>query len=403
MSEPQRKKGFFSRIFGSSPEQSSPAEPPVAETAKDDAAAAATETGDADSFSRGGEDARRADEGASSAFDSTAQDPLTPALSPGEEGDVAAPAAEAAEPEKKGWFQRLKSGLTKTSSKLSSGITGLFTKRKLDAATLDDLEDLLIQADLGVDTAMRITETLSGGRFQKGLSADDVRQVLADEVERVLTPVAIPLEINASRKPHVLLMVGVNGTGKTTTIGKLAQRFTREGRKVMMAAGDTFRAAAIDQLQVWGKRSGATVITRDVGADSAGLAFDALKEAQAGGYDVLLIDTAGRLQNKAALMDELEKVVRVIKKLEPTAPHDVLLVLDATTGQNALQQVEVFRARAGVTGLVLTKLDGTARGGIIVAIADKYGLPVHAVGVGEGIDDLQAFEARAFARAIADL
>lgn len=403
MSEPQRKKGFFSRIFGSSPEQSSSAEPPVAETAQDDTAAAATETGDADSFSPEGEDARTADEGAFSASDATAQGPLTPALSSGGEGEVAAPAAEEAEPEKKGWFQRLKSGLTKTSSKLSSGITGLFTKRKLDAATLDDLEDLLIQADLGVDTAMRITETLSGGRFQKGLSADDVRQVLADEVERVLTPVAIPLEIDASRKPHVLLMVGVNGTGKTTTIGKLAQRFTREGRKVMMAAGDTFRAAAIDQLQVWGKRSGATVITRDVGADSAGLAFDALKEAQAGGYDVLLIDTAGRLQNKAALMDELEKVVRVIKKLEPTAPHDVLLVLDATTGQNALQQVEVFRARAGVTGLVLTKLDGTARGGIIVAIADKYGLPVHAVGVGEGIDDLQAFEARAFARAIADL
>ncbi len=250
---------------------------------------------------------------------------------------------------------------------------------------------------------MRITETLSGGRFQKGLSAEDVRRVLADEVERVLTPVARPLVIERSNRPHVILMVGVNGTGKTTTIGKLAQRFANEGRKVMMAAGDTFRAAAIDQLKVWGQRSGAKVVTREEGADSAGLAFDALKEAQAGDYDVLLIDTAGRLQNKAALMDELEKVVRVIKKIEPSAPHDVLLVLDATTGQNALQQVEVFGKRAGVTGLVLTKLDGTARGGIIVAIADRFGLPVHAIGVGEGIEDLQAFEAAAFARAIADL
>ena len=307
------------------------------------------------------------------------------------------------EEKKSSWVSRLKSGLTKTSSRLSDGISGIFTKRKLDADTLDDLEDLLIQADLGVETSMRITAALSSSRYQKGISADDVRQVLADEVSRVLEPVAKPLEITGKNKPHVILMVGVNGTGKTTTIGKLAQRFAGEGHKVMMAAGDTFRAAAIDQLKVWSERSGAAIVTRDVGADSSGLAFDALKAAKDGNFDILLIDTAGRLQNKQALMDELEKVIRVIKKLEPAAPHDVLLVLDATTGQNALNQVEVFRQRAGVSGLILTKLDGTARGGIIVAIADKYGLPVHAIGVGEGIEDLQPFSAETFAKAIADV
>ena len=416
MSEPQRKKGFFSRMFGGgSDAPSEPASPDVAGAASAQPPAESTEAEQAPTVAADNADVASADTAVELAAKSAAH-----ANEPGPEAASvvvetaasfddhdddakASVAAAAPEGEKKGWFARLKSGLTKTSSKLTAGITGLFTKRKLDAATLDDLEDLLIQADLGVDTATRITDALSSGRFQKGLSEADVRRVLAEEVERVLTPVALPLEIDATRKPHVVLMVGVNGTGKTTTIGKLAQRYAREGRKVMMAAGDTFRAAAIDQLKVWGERSGAKVVTRDVGADSAGLAFDALKEAQAGGYDVLLIDTAGRLQNKAALMDELEKVVRVIKKLEPSAPHDVLLVLDATTGQNALQQVEVFRARAGVTGLVLTKLDGTARGGIIVAIAAKYGLPVHAIGVGEGIDDLQAFEAGAFARAIADL
>ena len=303
--------------------------------------------------------------------------------------------------EKKGWFQRLKAGLSKTSSKLSVGITGLFTKRKLDGATLEDLEDLLIQADLGVETAARITQAISKGRFEKGISADEVRAILAAEVQRVLEPVAKPLVINAANKPHVVLVVGVNGTGKTTTIGKIAAQLTREGRKVMLAAGDTFRAAAIDQLKIWGERSGTRVIARDVGADSSGLAYDALKEAREAGADVLLIDTAGRLQNKAALMEELEKVVRVLKKLDASAPHDVLLVLDATTGQNALSQVDVFRGRAGVTGLIMTKLDGTARGGILVAISARYALPVHAVGVGEGIDDLQSFEADEFARAIA--
>ena len=304
--------------------------------------------------------------------------------------------------EKVGWFHRLKTGLGKTSAKLSEGITGLFTKRKLDATTLDDLEDLLIQADLGVETAMRITQAISKGRYDKGITADDVRAILAEEVERVLTPVAKPLVVNAHRKPHVILVVGVNGNGKTTTIGKLAQQFRANGHKVMMAAGDTFRAAAIDQLKIWGDRTGATVVARSVGSDSSGLAYEALEAAKMGGHDVLLIDTAGRLQNKHVLMEELEKLIRVLRKLDPSAPHDVLLVLDATTGQNALSQVEVFREKAGVTGLVMTKLDGTARGGILVAIAAKFGLPVHAIGVGEGVDDLQAFDAAEFAKAIAD-
>jgi fused signal recognition particle receptor len=300
------------------------------------------------------------------------------------------------------WFQKLKSGLGKTSSRLSEGITGLFTKRKLDGATLEDLEDLLIQSDLGLATAGRIISAISKGRFEKGISADEVKGILAAEVERVLEPVAKPLLVDSANKPHVIMMVGVNGTGKTTTIGKLAAKYRSEGKSVVVAAGDTFRAAAIDQLKVWGQRTGARVIASHVGADSSGLAFDALQEAKASGADVLLLDTAGRLQNKQVLMEELEKIVRVLKKIEPNAPHDVILVLDATTGQNALAQVEVFRNRAGVTGLVMTKLDGTARGGILVAIAEKFGLPVHAIGVGEGVDDLQPFEAREFAHAIAD-
>jgi fused signal recognition particle receptor len=332
--------------------------------------------------------------------------PETPAPEPALEAEAAA-TIEAAKTEAqpqapRGWLQRLKAGLGKTSAKLSDGITGLFTKRKLDAATLDDLEDLLIQSDIGVPMAARITSAISKGRFEKGISADDVRAILSDEVERVLAPVARPLTIDAAHRPHVIMMVGVNGTGKTTTIGKLAARLTREGKKVVLAAGDTFRAAAIDQLKIWGERTGCDVIARPVGSDSASLAFDALKDAQASGADVLLLDTAGRLQNKQALMEELEKVVRVLKKLDSAAPHDVVLVLDATTGQNALGQVEVFRDRAGVTGLVMTKLDGTARGGILVAIAEKFALPVHAVGVGEGVDDLQAFAAQDFARAIAN-
>jgi fused signal recognition particle receptor len=306
------------------------------------------------------------------------------------------------EPESsRSWFQRLKTGLTRTSSRLTEGISGLFTKRKLDGATLEDLEDLLIQADLGVETSGRIIERISKGRFEKGISADEVREILASEVEAVLAPVATPLVIVPGRQPHVILVVGVNGGGKTTTIGKLARRFKSEGRTVMLAAGDTFRAAAIDQLKVWGERTGCEVVSSNVGSDASGLAYDALQRAKEAGVDVLIVDTAGRLQNKQALMEELEKVTRVLKKIDSSAPHDVLLVLDATTGQNALQQVEIFGKRAGVTGLVMTKLDGTARGGILVAIAAKYQLPVHAIGVGEGVEDLQPFKARDFANAIA--
>jgi len=303
---------------------------------------------------------------------------------------------------KQGWFNRLKSGLTKTSSRISDGISGLFTQQKLEETTLDEFEDLLLQADLGVETATRITERISKGRYDKGIPPQEVRKILSEEVERVLQPVAGRLQIEDGNKPHVILMVGVNGTGKTTTIGKLAAQLVGQGKKVMVAAGDTFRAAAIDQLQVWGERTGATVIAGDVGADAAGVAFDALKQATAERYDALLIDTAGRLQNKQALMEELEKVVRVLGKICPSAPHDCVLVLDATTGQNAMQQVEVFREKAGVTGLVMTKLDGTARGGILVSIAARHQIPVFAVGVGEGVDDLQAFDAREFAVAIAE-
>ena len=302
---------------------------------------------------------------------------------------------------KQGWFQRLKAGLTKTSSRLTQDITGIFTKRKFDAATLQELEDLLIQADLGVETAMRITDALARDRHDKEITPEEVRAVLAAEVERTLVPVAKPLQIGDADRPHVILVVGVNGTGKTTTIGKMAQRLAQDGKKVLLAAGDTFRAAAIDQLKIWGERTGAEVIAHNVGADSAGLAFDALKRAKDENCDVLLIDTAGRLQNKQALMDELEKVLRVLRKIDPRAPHQVLLVLDATTGQNALNQVEVFKDRAGVTGLIMTKLDGTARGGILVAISAKFGIPVHAIGVGEGVDDLSEFDAGEFARAIA--
>jgi fused signal recognition particle receptor len=299
------------------------------------------------------------------------------------------------------WFQRLKSGLSKTSTQLTSGITDLFTKRRLDAATLDDLEDILIQADLGVVTATRITDKLSGGRFEKGISAEEVREILAEEVAGVLEPVARPLEVPRGAKPHVILMVGVNGAGKTTTIGKLAAQFRDRGLRVMIAAGDTFRAAAVEQLGVWAGRTGAQFVSRGVGADAAGLAFDALAQAQKDGTDVVLVDTAGRLQNKTELMDELAKIVRVMKKLDESAPHDVILVLDATTGQNALRQVEAFREHAGVTGLIMTKLDGTARGGILVAIAEAYKLPIHAIGVGEGVGDLAAFDALEFAEAIA--
>ena len=314
------------------------------------------------------------------------------------------PEAEAAEAAPKAsWLQRLRHGLSKTSTQLTEGITGVFTKRKLDAATLEEFEELLIRADLGMDTASRIVERVALGRYDKEISPEAVTAILADEVEAALRPVATPLTIDGTKRPHIILVVGVNGTGKTTTIGKLARMFTGEGKRVMLAAGDTFRAAAIEQLKIWGERTRSPVVAGETGADAAGLVHDALRRAVEDASDILIVDTAGRLQNKAYLMAELEKIVRVIRKFDPTAPHTVLLTLDATTGQNALTQVEVFKKTAGVTGLIMTKLDGTARGGILVAIADKYKLPVHAIGVGEGAEDLQPFDARDFARAIAGL
>jgi fused signal recognition particle receptor len=317
--------------------------------------------------------------------------------------EIPAPTAADTPENRPTWLTRLKSGLQKSSQALTGGIGDLFTKAKLDDATLDELEDLLIQADLGVATAARITDKLATSRQSRDISGAEVRAVLAAEVEAVLAPVARPLVVDRTQKPFVILLVGVNGTGKTTTIGKLSARFRAEGLKVMLAAGDTFRAAAIEQLKIWGERAGAPVIARAPGADPAGLAFDAVVEAKKAGTDVLLIDTAGRLQNKAELMGELKKIVRVLRKQDPAAPHAVLLTLDATTGQNAMSQVEIFAKEAGVTGLVMTKLDGTARGGILVAIAAKHGLPVHFIGVGEGADDLAPFTARDFSRALSGL
>ena len=299
----------------------------------------------------------------------------------------------------RGWFSRFTRGLSRSSGRLGDRVSSLFTKKKLDASSLQDLEDILIEADLGVDTAMAITDRLSQERYAKGIEAHELQEVLASEVETRLGPLARPLDVTGS--PAVILVVGVNGTGKTTTIGKLAAKQAAAGKRVVLAAGDTFRAAAVEQLKIWGERSGAKVVSGASGADPAGLVFEALDAAK--DADVLIIDTAGRLQNKAELMAELEKIVRVIKRRIPDAPHAVLLTLDATTGQNALNQVDIFRERVGVTGLVMTKLDGTARGGILVAIANKHALPIHFIGLGEGIDDLAPFEARAYARAIAGL
>ncbi|QDZ01699.1 signal recognition particle-docking protein FtsY [Nitratireductor mangrovi] len=311
-----------------------------------------------------------------------------------------APAAP--EPEaKRSWFQRLRDGLSRSSRELGGNIAGVFTRRKLDEDALQDLEDVLIQADLGMETAIRITDTLASGRYGRDVSDDEVRTVMAGEIEKVLAPVALPLELDLSHKPHVILVVGVNGTGKTTTIGKLAAKLVGGGLDVMLAAGDTFRAAAIEQLKIWGERTGSPVVASKLGADAAGLAYDAFEKAKEAGSDVLIIDTAGRLQNKAELMAELEKIVRVLGKLDPEAPHTVLQTVDATTGQNALNQVEIFRNVAGVNGLVMTKLDGTARGGILVGIAARHKLPVYFIGVGEQVDDLEPFSAGEFARAIA--
>lgn len=329
-------------------------------------------------------------------------EPLAPSLPKGFAAAERRPTEEApAPPAKLNWYQRLRLGLARTSSQLTGQIASLFTKRKLDEATLQDLEDLLIQADLGVETAMRITDTLASERYGKDVSGEDVSRIMAGEITKVLAPVAKPLELDLSHKPHVILVVGVNGTGKTTTIGKLAAKLSGAGLKVMLAAGDTFRAAAIEQLKIWAERTKSEIVSSKLGADAAGLAYEAFQRAREQKADVLIIDTAGRLQNKAELMAELEKIVRVLGKLDPDAPHTVLQTLDATTGQNALQQVEIFRNVAGVSGLIMTKLDGTARGGILVAISAKHKLPVYFIGVGEGIDDLEPFEAKDFAEAIA--
>jgi fused signal recognition particle receptor len=295
-------------------------------------------------------------------------------------------------------FERLKEGLSK--SKGTLGLANALLNKKLDAATLAELEDALIKADAGAAQAATIVEGVGKGRYDSMVSDYDLRQILADEILKFLSPIEKPFVTAGAAKPFVVLVAGVNGTGKTTTIGKIAKRQAREGKSVVMAAGDTFRAAAIEQLKVWGERTGAEVVAGKTGGDAAGLAFEALEKARAKNADVLLIDTAGRLQNKAGLMAELEKIVRVIRKLDATAPHAVLLVLDATTGQNAISQVEAFKGVAPLTGLVMTKLDGTAKGGILIALAAKFGLPVHYIGVGEGEDDLQVFDARNFAKAL---
>jgi len=304
--------------------------------------------------------------------------------------------------QKKGWFARLKAGLSKSSGKIASGLSVL-AGRRLDAAMLEEIEELLITADLGPGPAARLAAGLAKGRFEKTVTAAELRDALAADVAAMLEPVARPLVVDPAHRPHVVLVVGVNGSGKTTTIGKLARQFRDEGRTVMLAAGDTFRAAAVEQLQIWGERAGCPVVAGKPGADAAGLAWEALEQARARGMDVLLVDTAGRLHNKAELMAELEKIHRVIRKQDETAPHDVVLVLDATIGQNALTQVQTFRDMVGVTGLIVTKLDGTARGGVLVALADRFGLPVHAVGVGEKAGDLRPFTARDFARGLMGL
>jgi fused signal recognition particle receptor len=299
-----------------------------------------------------------------------------------------------------GFLSRLKEGLSRSTQKISQGITGAFNKRKLDDAALEELEDVLISADLGTEVAGRIIAAFRSSRFGREVTDEEVRTALAEEIAAILAPVAQPLVIDRTLKPHVVLVVGVNGTGKTTTIGKLAQQYREQGLKPMLVAGDTFRAAAVEQLQVWGSRTGAPVVSAPANADAAGLAFDALTRARNEGIDVLLVDTAGRLHNKAALMDELGKIIRVMKKQVPAAPHSILLVLDATTGQNAIQQVGVFKEMVDITGLVVTKLDGSARGGIVVALAEAYGLPVHAVGVGEQVTDLRPFDPMEYARGL---
>ncbi len=312
--------------------------------------------------------------------------------------------AEPVEEVRAGWFGRLRAGLSRSTNRLTEGLTGLFTKRKLDDAALEELEEALITADLGVSAATRIVENFRKSRFGKEVTDEEVKEALAAEIGAILAPVAKPLVLDDSKRPHVVLVAGVNGVGKTTTIAKLGQQWREAGKSVTFVAGDTFRAAAVEQLQIWGARTGCDVVApAKQGADAAGLAFDALKQAQEKGTDILLVDTAGRLHNKSALMEELRKVVRVMQRIDPTAPHSVLLVLDATTGQNATQQCKVFSEMVNVTGLVVTKLDGSAKGGIVVALAQEFGLPVHAVGVGEKAADLRPFSARDFSRSLLGL
>ncbi len=314
------------------------------------------------------------------------------------------PPPSAAPEEPRGFFARLKAGLSRSTAKLTQSITGVFTKRKLDDEALDELEETLIGADLGVAASQRIVAGFRRTRFGREATEEEIKAALADEIAAILAPVAQPLEITPAHAPHVVLVVGVNGTGKTTTIAKLAEQYRAQGLKVWMVAGDTFRAAAVEQLQVWGERTGAHVVApAKPGADAAGLAFDALRDARAAGADVLLVDTAGRLHNKTALMDELRKVVRILKRHGEAVPHSTLLVLDATTGQNAVSQVRVFKEMVDVSGLVVTKLDGSAKGGVVVALAQEFGLPVHAVGVGEKAADLRPFEARDYARSLVGL
>ena len=299
------------------------------------------------------------------------------------------------------WYERMRLGFRKTSDRLGDNLTGLLTKAALDAATLDDIEEALVASDLGPRTAAKVRARLAEERFERGISEAAIRDIVAEELEKILRPVAEPLEIDAFPRPQVILVVGVNGSGKTTTIAKLAHLFTEQDYSVLLVAGDTFRAAAIEQLRIWADRAGVPIIAGPEGSDSAAIVYDGVKKATAEGIDVLIVDTAGRLQNKKDLMDELAKIRRTLGRLNPAAPHDVVLVLDATIGQNTLSQIEVFREVAGVTGLVMTKLDGTARGGVLVAAADAYGLPIHAIGVGEGMNDLRPFDAAEAARAIA--
>ena len=304
---------------------------------------------------------------------------------------------------KPGWLERLSKGLARSSTEMTQQVVAALTKVKLDQAQLDKLEDLLIEADLGPQAAARVTEAFGRNRFGREISEDEIRLGLAEAIATELAPHQGRFEPLAGPKPYVVLFVGVNGSGKTTTLGKIAADLKGRGAKVLIAAGDTFRAAAIEQLTVWGERAGVPVIAKSIGADASGLVYEALERAKAEGFDVLLVDTAGRLQNKAALMDELAKVVRVLKKLDPSAPHETLLVLDATVGRNALSQVEAFDRIAGVTGVVMTKLDGTARGGVLVPVAEASHAPIKLIGVGEGVQDLQPFDANRFARSLVGL